>query len=262
MKLGLDGKTAIVTAASGGLGFATAKALAAEGARVALCSRDLDRAREAAKRIHDSTGSQVLAYAADVASAADLERFFADATRDLGSLDVLVCNAGGPPAGGFAALGEDAWDRAYQLTLQSVARSVRLALPHFRQRGGGRVLTIVSSSVKRPLENLLLSNVFRPAVQGLCKTLSVELAADNVQVNCIAPGRVETERINQLDDALAAKQGVTRDEVRARSVKDIPAGRLGHPDEFGRVAAFLCSPAASYVNGSTVLVDGGSIMSY
>ncbi len=259
MRFGLDGKLALVTAATGGLGFATAQALAAEGAQVAICGRDERRAENAAARIADETGSRVLGFEADVSRAADLERLFERVGSELGGLDILVSNAGGPPSGGFDALDESAWDLAYQLTLQSVVRSVRLALPHMRRRGGGRILTIVSSSVKRPLPNLLLSNVYRPAVQGLCKSLSIELAADNVRVNCLAPGRIETERVNELDEALAEKQGRSFGEVRAASVGSIPLGRLGEPDEFGRVAAFLLSDAASYMTGATLFVDGGAV---
>jgi len=173
----------------------------------------------------------------------------------------LVCNAGGPSPGSFESLDEEAWDSAYALTLQSVVRSVRYALPHLRAAGGGRILAIASSSVKRPLPNLLLSNVFRPAVQGLCKSLSIELAGDNIQVNCLAPGRIETERVNQLDRALAERRGSSFEAVREQALQAIPMGRLGQPEEFGRVAAFLCSEAALYISGSTVLVDGGAVRS-
>lgn len=259
MILGLEGKLALVTAATGGLGFATARALAAEGARVAICGRDETRARQAAAQLSEETGGHVLGFRADVSRGDDLKALFQDVQEHLGGLDILVSNAGGPPSGGFEALDEAKWDLAYQLTLQSVVRSVRLAVPPMKARGGGRILTIVSSSVKRPLPNLLLSNVFRPAVQGLCKSLSVELAGANIQVNCLAPGRIETERVNELDQALAAKQGRSFEEVRENSVKSIPMGRLGEPDEFGRVAAFLCSDAARYMTGSTVFVDGGSV---
>jgi 3-oxoacyl-[acyl-carrier protein] reductase len=259
MNLGLAGKRALVTAASSGLGFATAQALAAEGAVIALCSREMARAEEAAKTIREKTQSSVYAYQADVTVDADLKQLFERATQDLGGLDILVCNAGGPPSGSFNTLNESEWDKAYQLTLQSVVRSVRYALPHLKKQGGGRVLTIVSSSVKRPLPNLLLSNVFRPAVQGLCKSLASELAPDNIQVNCLAPGRIETERVNELDEALAKKQNLSFDEVRKRSLTTIPMNRLGEPEEFGRVAAFLCSEAALYMTGSTVFVDGGSV---
>ncbi len=261
MDLGLKGKTAIVTAASSGLGYATAAALSSEGARVALCSRDLERAKSAAQRISDLSGTKVLGFQADVSSRDDLTRFFAQALEALGSLDILVCNAGGPPAGGFTALEEGKWETAFQLTLMSVVRSISLAVPAMRKGGGGRILTLLSSSVKKPIENLTLSNTFRPAVYGLCKSLSLELAGDNIQVNGLAPGRIETERINALDDALAAKQGRTRAEVRRDSVAQIPLGRLGQPNEFGQVAAFLCSPVATYINGSVLLVDGGAVTS-
>ena len=260
MDLGLTGKRAIVTAASAGLGFAAAEALAAEGAKVAICSRDLERARGAAQRIerqHD--GAAVTALAADVANAKELERFFGEAIESLGGLDILVCNAGGPPVGSFKSLSEEQWHVAYNLTLQSVARSVRLALPHFEKAGGGRVLALASSSVKRSLPNLLLSNVFRPAVHGLCRSLAMELASDNIQVNCLAPGRIATERTEQLDRANAEKTGVSFEEIRARSVAQIPMGRFGTPEEFGRVAAFLCSPAAIYISGSTIFVDGAAV---
>lgn len=259
MNLGLHDQAAVVTAASAGLGYATALALAREGARVALCSRDLSRARDAAARIAAETGAFVQGYAADVADAEQLRGFIGQAAADLGGLRVLVCNAGGPPAGSFESLSETQWERAYHLTLMSVVRSVQAALPHLRANGGGRVLALVSSSVKRPLDNLTLSNAYRPAVQGLCKSLSIELAPDHVQVNCLAPGRILTERIQQLDEAAAAKRGTTWQDVRARSEQDVPMKRLGTPDEFGRVAAFLCSQAATYVNGSTLLVDGGAV---
>ncbi|TSA81722.1 SDR family oxidoreductase [Deinococcus detaillensis] len=261
MNLQLTGKTALVTAASAGLGYATAAALSEEGARVAICSRDQARAQAAAERIHAKTGNEVLAFGADVASEADLTQLFADVNAAFGKLDVLICNAGGPPAGNFSALSEVQWATGFQLTLMSVVRSVRLALPLMKSAGGGRVLTILSSSVKKPIDNLTLSNTFRPAVQGMCKSLSLELAGDNIQVNGLAPGRIETSRINELDDAMAAKQGKSRGEVRAVSEGQIPMKRLGQPEEFGRVAAFLCSPAASYVNGSVLLVDGGAVTS-
>ncbi|TSA82525.1 SDR family oxidoreductase [Deinococcus detaillensis] len=261
MDLQLTGKTVLVTAASAGLGYATAAALSVEGARVAICSRDLARAQAAAQQIQDASGNEVLAFGADVASETDLTQLFADVNEVFGKLDILVCNAGGPPAGNFSALSEVQWATGFQLTLMSVVRSVRLALPLLKAAGGGRVLTILSSSVKKPIDNLTLSNTFRPAVQGLCKSLSLELAGDNIQVNGLAPGRIETGRINELDDALAAKQGKSRSEIRAASEAQIPMKRLGQPDEFGRVAAFLCSPAAAYVNGSVLLVDGGAMTS-
>jgi 3-oxoacyl-[acyl-carrier protein] reductase len=259
MDLGLAGHRALVTAASGGLGYATAAALAAEGATVSICSREAERAEQAAARIADDTGATVYAFAADVSRPADLERVFADATSAMGGLDVLVNNAGGPPPGGFASLTEADWARGFELTLMSAVRGVRLALPHFADAGGGSVCTILSSSVKQPIPNLLLSNVYRPALQGLTKSLAIELADQGVRVNGIAPGRIDTERVQALDRALAEKQGRSLEEVQAASLRTIPMGRLGRPAEFGRVAAFLCAPAASYVTGHVMIVDGGSV---
>lgn len=258
MNLGLTDKRAVVLAASGGLGYACAEALAAEGAAVALCSRSADRAEEAARAIVETTGARVLPYCADVANLEDLQRLFSAASDAFGGVDVLVTNAGGPPAGSFESLEDDRWDLAFELTLMSAVRSIREALPLFPEEGGA-ILAITSSSVKRPLPNLVLSNVFRPAVQGLIKTLSIELAERGIRCNAIAPGRIETPRIVELDRAFAERHDMEIDEVRARSIAGIPLGRLGQPPELGRVAAFLCSPAASYVTGVTMLVDGGTV---
>jgi 3-oxoacyl-[acyl-carrier protein] reductase len=260
MNLGLQDQRALVLAASGGLGYAIAEALVKDGARVAICSRDLARAEAAAEKLRATTpNAEVHAFAADVANSASLEALFANATRALGGLDILVNNAGGPPVGAFTDLDEAAWARGFELTLMSVVRSVRLALPAFEAAGGGRVLTVLSSSVKQALPNLLLSNVYRPALAGLTKSLAIELGPKGVQVLGIAPGRIATERTDELDQAAAKRTGSTFEAVRAASVATMPAGRLGHPEEFGRVGAFLCSPAASYISGSVILVDGGSI---
>ncbi len=259
MDLGLNQKRALVTAASGGLGFATAHALASEGAAVALCSRDLGRAQAAAKTIADATGAAVHAFEADVAVAADVERLVSEAADALGGLDVLVNNAGGPPTGGFDTLTEDDWMRGFQLTLMSAVRGIRATLPHFEAAGGGSILTLLSSSVKQPIPNLLISNVYRPGLAGLTKSLAIDLAPQGIRVNGLAPGRIGTERTHQLNAALAERQGKTVDEVMAASVANIPMGRLGKPEEFARVAAFLCSPAASYVTGHVMIADGGSI---
>jgi 3-oxoacyl-[acyl-carrier protein] reductase len=259
MDLDLAGRRALVTAASGGLGYATASALAAEGATVTICSRDLARAEEAASRIASETGGTVHAFAADVASATDLERLVAAAAEAMGGLEVLVNNAGGPPPGGFADLDDAKWEVGFQLTLMSVVRTTRLALPHMERSGGGSILTIMSSSVKQPIPNLLISNVYRPGLVGLTKSLAIDLAPRGIRVNGLAPGRIATERTKQLDEAAAKKQGKSVEEVRAASVASIPMGRLGEPAEFGRVAAFLSSPAASYVTGQVLIADGGSV---
>lgn len=259
MDLVLTGKRALVLAGSTGLGFAVARQLSREGAGVTLCSRDLGRARAAAAEIAAETGGAVAGEAADVSDGSSLEQLFASAAASLGGLDILVCNAGGPPPGGLESLAEESWDRAYQLTLMSVVRSVRLALPHFVEADGGSVLVLGSSSVKQPIPNLLLSNVFRPAIHGLVKHLTEELAPAGVRVNMLSPGRILTGRIEQLDAAQAKREDRSVEEVRADSVARIPLGRLGTPEEFGKVAAFIVSEAASYMTGSSLLVDGGMV---
>lgn len=259
MDLGLKGKRALVLASSAGLGYATAEALAREGAAVALSGRDRERLGEAARALADASGARVVPLVADVADATGVDRLVHEAAQELGGLDVLVCNAGGPPPGAFEALDDGAWARAYDLTLMSVVRSVRAALPHLRRAGGGAILALASSSVKQPIPNLTLSNVLRPAVYALTKNLAQELAPEGIRVNCLSPGRILTGRTDQLDRARAERQGTTVDEVRAASIAAIPMGRLGEPVEFGRVAAFLCSYAASYITGSSLFVDGGMV---
>jgi len=258
MDLNLHGKRALVNAASQGLGYAVAEALAHEGARVAISAKD-GSAAAAAERLAAATGAEVHAFDADVSDLASLEALFERVVGALGGLDILVNNAGGPPAGGFADLSEAQWARGYDLTLMSVVRSIRLALPAFEAAGGGRVLTMLSSSVKTSLPNLLLSNVYRPGLQGLIKALAIEFGSKNVQFVGLAPGRIATDRTRELDEAAAKKAGKTFDEIRAASIATMPMGRFGEPEEFGRVGAFLCSPAAAYINGSVVLLDGGSV---
>src|SRR5690625_476859 len=259
MDLQLKGRRALVLAGSSGLGRAVALELAREGASVALCSRSLERAEAAAADIRGETGAQVHAFEADVAVASDLERLVAAAAETLGGIDVLVCNAGGPPPGNFSTLDDDAWRRGFELTLMSVVRSIRHARPHLAEGEGGAVLVLGSSSIKQPLPNLLISNVYRPGIQGLVKHLSGEFAVQGIRVNMLSPGRIHTDRIDQLDAANAERLGKSVEEVRAESVAQIPLGRLGTPEVFGRVAAFLVSPAASYMTGSSLIVDGGMV---
>ncbi len=267
MNLGLEGKRVLVLAASSGLGRAIATQLAQEGARVVICGRDLARIEEAAESIRSTASgelggagsAEVHPLMADVRDPEALKRLMSDAVERLGGLDALVCNAGGPPPGDFAKLDDSAWEAAFQLTLMSVVRSIREALPHLRESGGGSILVLGSSSVKQPIPGLLLSNVFRPGIYGMLKHLASELAPDAIRVNFLSPGRIKTDRLEQLDTARAEREGRSFAAVRADSVKAIPLGRLGDPAEFARVATFLLSPAASYVTGSSVLVDGGMV---
>jgi 3-oxoacyl-[acyl-carrier protein] reductase len=260
MDLGLKGKVAMVAGASRGLGFAVAKALAAEGASVSIASRDEAAIGEAAKKLAGSSGD-VLAVAADVRAAEDIARWTTATDQRFGGINLLFTNSGGPPAGPAIAFDDVAWQDAADLLLFSVLRMVRAAVPSMKKRGGGAILVSTSSSVKEPIPNLGLSTVMRASVSALAKTLALELAPEKIRVNQIIPGRLDTDRLRQLDEGNAKKAGIATDEQRKRSIAMIPAGRYGDPDEFGRAAAFLLSDAASYITGATLQVDGGLIRS-
>lgn len=261
MDLGLEGRVAAVAAASAGLGKAVAAALAAEGARVALCSRVLDRASAAADEIAAATGADTLAIQADVALPEDAARFVAETAAWGGRLDVLVTNAGGPPPGTFDELSDEQWQRAFELNLLSAVRLVRAAAPHMRANGWGRVVMIVSTSVKAPIPGLLLSNSVRAGVVGLAKTLATELAPENILVNCILPGRLDTDRVRSLDADRARRTGRSVEETRAQQEAGIPLARYGEPRELADLAAFLASERASYITGTAIQVDGGALPS-
>ncbi len=257
MDLGLDGKVALVTAASRGLGAAMALALAREGARVAICARNQESLSSTSRRIIQETGAEVLTISADVSQAADVQALVARTVEHFGQLHVLVINAGGPPAGKFLDLDAEAWERATQLTLMSAVRLCYAAVPVMRRQGEGSILAITSISVKQPLDNLILSNSVRMSLVGLVKSLSNELAADGIRVNAICPGWTRTGRVDQLLQARSAKSGLTAAQEAARITASIPMNRMAEPEEFARAAVFLASPAASFITGVSLLVDGG-----
>jgi 3-oxoacyl-[acyl-carrier protein] reductase len=255
--LGLKDKVAMVGGASRGLGFAVAEALAREGARVSIASRDEQAIAAAAKRI----GGDTLAVPVDVRSAEAIERWTEDTRQRFGGVDLLFANAGGPPAGAAISFDDRAWQDAADLLLFSTIRMIRGTVPLMQARGGGAILVSTSSSVKEPIPNLGLSTVLRASVSALAKTLALELAGAGIRVNQIIPGRIDTDRVRQLDQIAATKQNISAEEAKRKSLSAIPAGRYGEIDEYGRVAAFLLSPAASYMTGATVQVDGGLIKS-
>ena len=262
MDLGLTDKSALVLASSGGLGRATAIAFAREGANVTLFARREAECRQVQAEIKTQTGRDALVVVGDLTKAADVTAAVEAAAARFGRLDILVNNCGGPPAGTFDAFDDAIWQNAFELTLLSYVRATRAALPHLRKAGRGWILNFVSSSVKAPLDLLLLSNTFRMGVIGLTKTLSGELGPQGICVNALGPGRVQTDRITQLDTARAKNAGTTIEQVRTDMAKAIPLGRYGDPEEFARTAVFLCSPANSYVTGQTLLVDGGMVKAY
>jgi 3-oxoacyl-[acyl-carrier protein] reductase len=257
MDLQLKGKRALVTGSSRGLGYATALALAKEGCRLAVNSRDEARVSAAAAQISAETGAHTLGLAGDVADPAVPEQLVNEAARLLGGLDILITNAGGPPAGTFESFDEAAWQKAIDLSLMSHVRLIKVALPHLRQSKAASVLTVTSYSVKQPIQNLVLSNSVRAATVGLTKTLALELGKDGIRFNSILPGWTETERVTELMSFRAKQNGTTVEYEIDKQSKDSPLGRMGTPEEFANAAVFLVSPAASYITGVMLTVDGG-----
>lgn len=262
MNLGLTDKPVIVCASSAGLGQATALAFAREGARVMLCSRRAAELQRAAADIKAATGHEPAVTVADLTKPADITRLVEATVATFGGVFALVNNSGGPAAGAFDHFDDDAWQAAFELNLLSTIRVTRAVLPHLRKGGGGRIVNLTSSSVKGPIENLILSNTFRTAVVGLSKTLAGELGGDGILVNVVGPGRIQTARVEHLDTLRAQRTGVTIDQVREDHHKAIPLGRYGTPEEFARLVVFLGSPANTYVTGQTLLVDGGMTKVY
>ena len=261
MDLGLKGKVALVAAASRGLGRAVAEELAAEGASLVLSARGAGPLAETCGHIERTTGAAVVGVAGDVSSPEDVSRIAGTALERFGRVDILVTNAGGPPAGTFETLSARDWEAAIRLTLTSVLELTRVVLPGMRERRWGRILNITSIAVKQSVEKLMLSNSLRAAVTGFARTLADEVAADGVTVNNLLPGYTRTERVEELAHAAAAREGITTDEARARWVAEIPMRRLGEPREFAALAAFLASERASYITGTSITVDGGWVRS-
>lgn len=259
MDLGLKGAVAMVGGASKGLGFAVARALAGEGAALSIASRDEGAIRRAAEAITRETGVRVLPVAADLSRVEAIERWHTTTASELGGVDALFCNTGGPPTGSALSFDDAGWQQAFDLLLMSVVRTVRLVAPTMTTRGGGAILVGTSSSVKEPIPNLALSNVLRAGVSALVKTLSLELAEQKIRVNNLIPGRIETDRLRHLDEVNAKREGASLDAHRAQAIATVPLRRYGRPEEFGRAAAFLLSPAASYISGASLQVDGGLI---
>ena len=251
----------MVAAASQGLGFAIAKALAAEGAQVSMAARKAETIRAAAARIVEQTGAEAMGWVADVMSAEAIEGWHGATVERFGGVDLLVTNSGGPAAGAASGFDDAAWRNAFELLILSAVRTVRVVAPSMEARGGGSILMLTSSSVKNPIPNLGLSNVMRPAVSALVKTFADEFAGKKIRVNQLVPGRIATERLTYLDDANAKRAGISLEEQRKRSMGAIPLGRYGDPEEFARAAAFLLSDAAGYITGATLQVDGGAIRS-
>lgn len=260
MDLGLKGKVMMVAASSKGLGFGIARQAALEGAVVSLGSRSKKNITEAANRIRKEVpGATVYASSLDVASPASIEAWVKNTLKELGTIDALVVNGGGPPPGTFDQIDDSTWLSGYENTLMSAVRLIREVLPEMRRKQSGSILTVTSSSIKEPIDNLLLSNVYRSGVTSLVKSLSFQIAKENIRINNLVPGFFDTERLKELDLRNSGEWRISLDNVRKINFEKIPMGRYGDPDEFGKAAIFLLSEASSYVTGETFIIDGGKM---
>ena len=262
MDLKLKDKSVLVMASSDGIGKGIALEFAREGAKVMLFARREEKLREVQAEILRETGRKAEYFSGDMLRIEDIKKVVGRATEKNGPIYALVNNTGGPPAGPFEKFDDKAWTEAFELTLLSYIRSIREVLPSMKKQGKGRILNITSSSVKRVLDNLLLSNTFRMGIVGLSKTLSGELGPDNILINVLGPGKILTDRVEYLDEIRARKAGLPKDQFQAGMQKSIPLRRYGTIEEFAKLSVFLCSEANTYITGQTILVDGGLVTAY
>jgi 3-oxoacyl-[acyl-carrier protein] reductase len=260
MELNLNGKTALISASSQGLGFAIAKQLLKEGANVMLAGRDEEKLQQRTLELENVGTGRVSYQKTDLMNQEDIKQLVSSTAETFGGIDILVNNSGGPPAGSFESLSDEDWENSFHLNLLSYVRLIREALPFLKQQGG-KILNIASSSIKEPIPGLILSNTFRTGIVGLSKTLATELAPYHILINTIAPGRIATDRVKHLDQVNADKVGVDVTAIESQVKQGIPLKRYGTPEEFANVAVFLVSDANTYMTGSTFLVDGGMVKS-
>jgi 3-oxoacyl-[acyl-carrier protein] reductase len=259
MDLGLKNRVSLVAASSTGLGKAVALGLAREGAKLALCARTQSKLDETAEEIRRETGVEVMARAIDVTVYEQVRAFVAETAGHFGRLDICVANAGGPPSKSFAETSVDDWHAAVELNLMSTVSLAKETLPLMQQRRWGRFISITSVTVKQPVDGLILSNSVRSGVSGLMKTLANEYGPYNVLVNNVCPGFTATARLNSLAETLAGRSGVSPQDIERRWAAQAPLGRVGQPEEFANLVVFLASERASYITGTSIAVDGGSV---
>lgn len=259
MDLGLRDKIAVIGGASKGIGKATALGFAREGAKVAICAREPNLLQETAEEIRRETRAEVLALPGDLSQAAATEQLIDQTVERFGTVHVLVANTGGPPLGGFEQMSDTDWENAFALNFLSTVRLVRKVLPYMEKQQWGRIVSVMSMSVKEPIDGLILSNGVRPAVVGMAKTLSREIGKHNITINTVLPGRILTDRLRSGITARAQKTGKAFEEALRDSASDVPLRRIGDPQEMANVIVFLASEAASYVTGVSIQVDGGLV---
>ncbi len=257
MDLQIKNKVFMVAASSKGLGFGIARELAKNGAIVCIASRTKKDIEESAEKLRAETGATIHASVFDASDAISIQNWISNVHSSFEQIDGLVVNAGGPPPGNFEDFSDDDWLSAFNLTLMSAVRLIREVLPAMKSGNGGSILTITSMSVKEPVKNLLLSNVFRSGVTSLVKSLSNDLASHKIRVNNLMPGRIDTDRVRSLDNNASKIEKISVSEIIQKNESNIPIGRYGNIEEFGKAGAFLLSPAASYITGVSLAVDGG-----
>lgn len=260
MDLGLQNKNALVIASSQGLGKAIAMELLREGANVMLSARNEEKLEAVQEELKGIGLGKVSYCVADITNTADIKNLVKTTICEFGSIELLVNNAGGPKAGNFSDMSDEDWQNAFELNLLSYIRVIREVLPSLKEKGG-KIVNIASSSTKEPIPGLILSNTFRTGIVGLSKTLSIELASDQILVNTVSPGKIETERVAQLEQVNAVRQGVSVEDIRKNAQGRIPLGRYGKPEEFAKFVTFLLSDANTYITGQSFLVDGGMVKS-
>ena len=262
MDLGLKDKAILVMASGGGIGRGIAMEFAREGSNVMLFGRSEENLKSAAEAIYKETGRKPLFTVGSIINPEDIEKVVAQTENVYGPIFGLINNTGGPPPGGFDKFDDRAWQEAFELTLLSYVRTIRAVMPSMEKAQTGRILNNASSSIKRVIDNLILSNVMRMGVLGLTKSIAREFGSRDILVNCIGAGKIDTPRVGVIDANKAAKQGLSKEELQAREAAAIPLGRYGTTEEFARLAVWLCSPVNSYVSGQNILVDGAAISAY
>jgi 3-oxoacyl-[acyl-carrier protein] reductase len=257
MDLGIQQKVALVSAASQGLGKAAAFSLAKEGVKLAICSRNEQSLKITAEEIRAATGAVVLPISADVSLPSAIDHLVMTVVKEFGTIDILVNNAGGPPTGKMTTMTDAAWEQGFALTMQSMIRLTRAVLPMMERNQWGRIITIASITAKQPVDDLLISSTLRPGILGLTKVLANQYGKSGITVNTVCPGYILTKRQEELSKSRSIEKNMTMEEYLSESAKNIPLGRLGHPEEIGDVIAFLASVRASFINGANLMVDGG-----
>lgn len=258
MDFGINGKIALVTAASRGLGRGCAEQLAAEGCRVAICARDKAAVKQAAEDILTTTGAEVVGFSADLRNADHIANLLVDVRQSLGDPEILITNAGGPPPGTYASTAMGEYEKALNLTLMSAVHLIHGVTPAMQRQKWGRIIAITSISVKQPIGTLLLSNMARTGLTGFLKTIATELAPDGITVNALLPGTHQTSRIDQLAQDRAERENKSKEEIIQEIKATNPSHTIGDPSDFGAAAAFLASMQARYITGQNLLVDGGN----